>query len=320
MTSAFVFPGQGAQTVGMGKALFDSSAAAREIYALADKLFAEHNPSISTKLSEIVFNGPEDELKRTIITQPAIITLSLAIASELKSKIKSGQVKAPAYTAGHSLGEFAALYMADVLSLEDALKLVIARGALMERAAAGAMSAIVGLDETKLISIIANIQGVSVANYNAPDQIVITGTAEGVKAAEEAINNVAAAETLKVRVISLAVGGAFHSPLMQEASNEFSKLIDAANFNSATIPVIQNIDATSSQDAASIKSKLKQQMTGAVKWTQTVQLLLGSGITDVWELGPGKVLAGLVKKQDRRFPVVNIESQADLDAALTVIV
>ena len=314
MSLAFVFPGQGAQTVGMGKALYESSSEAREIYALADRLFAEHNPQIQSKLSEIVFNGPEEELKRTIITQPAIITLSLALVAQVKKSLS------PVYTAGHSLGEFAALYAAGVLNLEDTLKLVIARGALMETAVAGAMSAIVGIDETKLNSLIANIVGVSVANYNAPDQIVITGTIDGVKAAETVINEAATAEALKVRVISLAVGGAFHSPLMQDASEKFNLLIDAANFNNARVPVIQNIDASPSTDAAIIKSKLKKQMTGAVRWTQTAKFLLEAAsngeIVNVWELGPGKVLAGLIKKQDRRFPVVNIESLADLDQAL----
>jgi len=309
MNTAFLFPGQGSQSVAMGKALYEASAAAREIYALADKIFAEQNPSLA-KLSDIVFSGPEEELKRTIYTQPAIITLSLALAAELKAR----SIK-PLYVAGHSLGEFAALYMADVISLEDTLKLVALRGSLMETAPAGAMSAIVGLDEAKLNQIITNIDGVSVANYNAPDQIVLTGTAAGIQVAEDAINAAAAAESLKARVIRLVVGGAFHSPLMNEPALKFAAAIDAAQFSKASIPVIQNINARPVTDAGELKANLKQQMTGAVQWTSTVKYLLASGISSVWEIGPGKVLAGLVKKQDRRFTVLNIEDLASLEQA-----
>ncbi len=317
MTSAFVFPGQGSQSVAMGKALYEASAEARNIYALADEIFAKQNLEIKTKLSDIVFNGPEEELKRTVYTQIAILTLSIALATLLKTKITSGEIAKPSYLAGHSLGEFSALYMADVLSLEDTLKLVALRGALMETAPAGAMSAVVGLDEARLNLILSNIEGVSVANYNAPDQIVITGTSAGVKAAEEAINNIATAESLKVRVIALAVGGAFHSPLMQEAATKFAAAIDAASFNDATIPVIQNINAQAVTKAEELKSNLKQQMTGAVQWTSTVKFLLAN-VANIVEIGPGKVLNGLVKKQDRRFPVSNVEDLASLEQLLAV--
>ncbi len=307
MTSAFVFPGQGSQFVGMARSLYESSSKA--IFDIADELFMQHNPGL-TKLSQVILDGPEESLKRTIYTQPAILVHSISVASILKN---SGSIEAPKYVAGHSLGEFSALYMADVLNLEDVLKLVIARGALMERAPAGAMSAVVGIDQTLLQSAIAGIDGVSVANYNAPDQIVITGEANAVaKAAEEIIK---AAE--KVRVIPLAVGGAFHSPLMQDAANEFSKLIDATKFNTATIPVLQNIDAQPSLEPELIKTKLKKQMTGSVRWTQTVEFMLKE-VSEVWELGPGKVLAGLVKKQDRRFPVTNIESASDIESVLAI--
>ncbi len=316
MTSAFLFPGQGSQSVAMGKALYETSAEARSVYDLADEIFAKQNPGL-TKLSEIVFNGPEEELKRTVYTQIAILTLSIALATLLKTKIANGDIAKPAYTAGHSLGEFSALYMADVLSLEDALKLVALRGALMEQAPAGAMSAVIGLDETRLNQILSSIDGVSVANYNAPDQIVITGTSAGVKAAEDAINNIATAESLKVRVIALAVGGAFHSPLMQAAAARFAEAIDAASFKDACIPVIQNINAKAVTKAEELKNNLKQQMTGAVQWTSTTKFLLGQ-VTNIVEIGPGKVLNGLVKKQDRRFPVINVEDVASLEQLLAV--
>ena len=230
MTTAFLFPGQGSQFVGMGKDLYEANPAAKEVYDLADKLFTEFHNSELKSISEISFNGPEEELKRTVYTQPAIITLSLALANVLKQDIKAGKTEAPKFTAGHSLGEFAALFMADLLSLEDTLKLVIKRGALMENAPAGAMTAVVGLSEADLATVIDPIEGVSVANFNSPEQIVITGTAEGVKSANDTLEKHATENDLKVRVIPLVVGGAFHSPLMQAASEEFAQDIDNANF------------------------------------------------------------------------------------------
>lgn len=319
--TAFVFPGQGAQSVGMGKESFDTDKDIQGVYRKADEIFAKFHKDTDIPLksiSAVSFTGPEDLLTRTIYTQPAILTLSIALASKLKELIKQRSINSPAYVAGHSLGEFAALYMADVLSLEDVIKLVAKRADLMERAPAGAMSAIVGMEEAQLGELLVGTQGASVANYNAPDQIVITGTKEGVAALGNKINDYATQNALKVRVIPLNVGGAFHSPLMKAASDEFAKLIDACNFNNATIPVIQNINAEPVTDAATIKANLKQQMCGSVRWTQTVKFLLArpSEVEEIWEIGPGKVLAGLVKKQERRFSVKNIASTTELEAAI----
>lgn len=311
MTNAFVFPGQGAQFVGMGKDL-----ASDEVYTLADEIFSKFhadNNSIKESLTQVSFEGPEEELKRTVYTQPAILALSLALAKKLKEAIAQGKLEKPSFVAGHSLGEFAALYMADVLSFEDTLKLVIKRAALMEKAPAGAMTAVVALDEDVLNSIIETIDGVSVANYNAPDQIVITGTKEAVAEAGTKITEKANELEAKVRVIPLVVGGAFHSPLMQEASEDFAKAIDEAVFNEASVPVLQNIVAQPVSAAAEIKTNLKQQMTGSVRWTQTVKFLLEQKLDRIIEVGPGKVLAGLTKKQDRRFPMVNIQSLEDVE-------
>lgn len=317
MKRAYVFPGQGAQTVGMGKDSFDSCGKVKESYQKADQLFKDYHGEIQpTSISAVSFEGPEEALTRTLYTQPAILTLSIALASEAKNLIKSGKTEKPEYVAGHSLGEFSALYMADVLSFEDVVKLVIKRADLMEKAPAGAMTAIVGMEETKLNEIIDSIEGASVANYNSPDQIVATGTKEAMEKLGETVEKFAEENSLKVRVIPLAVGGAFHSPLMQEASEEFARLIDSCDFKDASIPVIQNINAKATTKAAEIKENLKQQMTGPVQWTKTMALLISS-VDEVVEIGPGKVLAGLTKKQDRRFPVKNISSTADIASLKT---
>ncbi len=313
MKTAIVFPGQGAQFVGMGKDLFENSDTAKEIYNLVDKI--TNDAGYSAKITELSFNGPEDELKRTLYTQPGILALSLAMAKLVKEDEK---IEKPSFVAGHSLGEFAALYMADVISLEDTIKLVTKRAQLMEDAPAGAMTAVLGLEETKLNEVVNATEGCTVANYNAPDQIVITGTPEGVKAVEEKVNAHATENSLKVRVIPLVVGGAFHSPLMQAASEDFAKLIDEAQFNDASIPVIQNFTGNPVTSAAEIKENLKKQMTGSVQWTKTVKFILDKKVESALELGPGKVLAGLFKKQERRFPVTSLsthDSYKDLTLA-----
>ena len=301
MKTAFVFPGQGSQFVGMGKDLYDGNPTAKEVYDLVDSY---------VKIKDISFNGPEDELKRTIYTQPAILAHSLTLVKLAKDAFKEGTLERPLYVAGHSLGEFAALYAASVLSLDTVIQLVAKRAELMETAPAGAMTAVVGLAENTLNKIVEETEGCSVANYNSPEQIVITGTKEGVIAAEDKIKAFADENTLKVRVIPLPVGGAFHSPLMASASTEFGKLIDEANFENAKIPVIQNFTGKATSDAQEIKENLKKQMTGAVQWTNTIKTLITETET-IYELGPGKVLAGLVKKQDRRFPVINVGTLAE---------
>jgi [acyl-carrier-protein] S-malonyltransferase len=319
--TAYVFPGQGAQSVGMGQESFNEDPEIKKIYLQADEIFTEFhkNNSLSVKsISEISFNGPEELLTKTIYTQPAILTLSIALAQKLKQEIKSGTISAPNFVAGHSLGEFSALFMADVLSLEDVLKLVCKRAELMENAPSGAMSAIVGCDENQLNELLKGQEGVSVANYNAPDQIVITGTKTGVENFNNKMTALATEQNLKVRVIPLNVGGAFHSPLMQSASDEFSRLIDQCDFRNPNIPIIQNTVAVPVLDAQSIKENLKKQMCGSVRWTETVKFLISNPdkVEEVWEIGPGKVLAGLIKKQERRFNVKNISSSSEMNAIL----
>lgn len=314
MTQAIVFPGQGSQYVGMGKDLYVEFAKAREIYDIADEIFQEYYKNANDyNVSKLSFEADETTLQNTAYTQPCILTHSISVLEIVKENglIDLNKVK---FTAGHSLGEFSALYASGVLSLEDCFKLVIKRGDLMSKAPKGAMTAVVGLSEGDLASIISKFPNVSVANYNAADQIVITGSENEVKEANQALELYGTEKEIKLRVIPLSVGGAFHSPLMKDASEEFSKLIDSMIFNNAKIPVIQNICAEAVTEASVIKNNLKLQMTGSVKWTQTVTNLLKpeNEITEILELGPGKVLSGLVKKQDRRFPVRNIQAVADI--------
>lgn len=302
--TAFVFPGQGTQFLGMGKESFEQDSTIRDIYLKADSIFA------STKsISQVSFEGPEELLAQTLYTQPAILTLSIALYEKVKEQ------RSPAYVAGHSLGEFAALYAAGVLDLESVIKLVIKRADLMDKADPGAMAAVIGMEEAQLNTLVAQVTNASVANYNAPDQIVITGNKEAVAQLSNQIETLAQEQALKIRVIQLNVGGAFHSPLMKAASEEFAKLIDSCQFNDAKIPVIQNINAQPTTKAEELKANLKQQMTGSVQWTNTVKFLIdpANAITEICEIGPGKVLAGLIKKQERRFPVKNISQISELN-------
>lgn len=315
MIRAIVFPGQGAQYAGMGKDLYLEFPKVKEIYDQADQIFNDYYKGSEYSISSLSFGEDEAILQNTAYTQPAILTLSIAVAETLKHKnlLNLDSVK---FTAGHSLGEFSALYFSGVLSFEDCLKLVIKRGDLMSKAPKGAMSAVVGLSENDLNSVIKDFSNVSVANFNSPDQIVITGSENEVLAANQALEAYGTVKELKLRVIPLTVGGAFHSPLMKEASLEFSQLIDSVQFSTPSIPVIQNISAEAVSNSESIKTNLKLQMTGSVKWTQTVQKLINpeNQISEILELGPGKVLNGLIKKQDRRFPVKSIQSVADIAA------
>lgn len=319
MTKAIVFPGQGSQFVGMAKDLYQSFPRAKEIFSLVDKLFLDyHGDNAKQSISETCFNGPEDLLQNTAYTQPAILAMSIAIFEILKEKSPNTLTNVKYFT-GHSLGEFAALYAAGVLSLEDTCKLIIKRGDLMSKAEKGAMTAVLGLDEEKLNILINGIDKVSVANFNSPEQIVITGSSDAVEEANQKIEAYASENSLRVKVIRLTVGGAFHSPLMENASDKFAELIDSINFNDAASPVIQNFSAEANTYAQEIKEVLKKQMTGAVQWTKTVQKLINNeeGIQEILELGPSKVLAGLIKKQERRFPVKSIQAEPDLSALIS---
>jgi [acyl-carrier-protein] S-malonyltransferase len=281
---AYIFPGQGAQFVGMGKDLYENP--------LAKELFEKANEIIGFRISDIMFGGTDEELKQTNVTQPAIFLHSVILAKVLGDDFK------PDMVAGHSLGEFSALVAANALSFEDGLKLVIARANAMQKACElqpSTMAAILGLADEVVEEICASIDAVVVpANYNCPGQLVISGSIEGIDEACLKLTEAGAKRALK-----LNVGGAFHSPLMEPAKVELQAAIESTNISSPICPIYQNVNAKPTTDPATIKANLIAQLTGAVRWTQTATNMIADGATEFVEVGPGNVLQGLVKKVSR---------------------
>lgn len=282
---AFVFPGQGAQFVGMGKDLYESS-------ALAKELFEKANDILGYRITDIMFSGTDDELKQTKVTQPAVFLHSVISALCMGEEFK------PDMTAGHSLGEFSALVAAGALSFEDGLKLVYARAMAMQKACElqpSTMAAIIALPDEKVEEICAQVsaegQVCVAANFNCPGQIVISGSIEGINKACELMKAAGAK-----RALPLKVGGAFHSPLMDPAKVELEAAINATNFNTPKCPVYQNVDAKPHTGPQEIKKNLVAQLTASVRWTQTVQNMIADGADEFIECGPGAVLQGLIKK------------------------
>lgn len=290
---AYVFPGQGAQYPGMGKELFDGSAMARELFELA-------NDILGFQITEIMFDGTAEDLRQTRITQPAIFLHSVILAQTLKDFH-------PSMVAGHSLGEFSALVANGALSFEDGLTLVFKRAMAMQKACEivpSTMAAIVGVEDSVVEEVCAAIDEVVVpANYNCPGQLVISGTFAGIDQACERLTQLGAKRALK-----LAVGGAFHSPLMEPAREELEAAILNTRFNTPICPVYQNVTASAVSNPEEIRKNLVAQLTAPVRWTQTVENMVKDGCLTYVELGPGKVLQGLVKKIAREADVSGVDT------------
>jgi len=288
---AAVFPGQGAQFVGMGKDLYEQS-------ALAKSYFEKANDILGFRITDVMFEGDADALKRTEVTQPAIFIHSVVEA------LLEGDSFNPSMVAGHSLGEFSALVAAGVLTFEDGLKLVAQRAQAMQEACGlqrGTMAAVLGLEDAAVEEVCDSIEGVVVAaNYNCPGQLVISGAYEAVEHACEKMKEAGAK-----RALILPVGGAFHSPLMAPAKEALASAIEATTFSSPKCPIYQNVSATAVTDSEILKAQLIAQLTAPVKWTQSVQKMIEDGATSFTEYGPGKVLQGLIKKIDRSAEVAS---------------
>ncbi|WP_434037002.1 ACP S-malonyltransferase [Formosa sp. 4Alg 33] len=283
--NAYIFPGQGAQFSGMGLDLYENSKVAQELFEQANSILGFH-------ITDIMFEGTAEDLKETKVTQPAIFLHSVILAKVLGDNFK------PELVAGHSLGEFSALVAAGALTFKDGLKLVSQRALAMQKAceiAPSTMAAVLGLEDNIVEDVCASIDGVVVAaNYNCPGQLVISGETTAVEKACEALKEAGAR-----RALLLPVGGAFHSPMMEPAREELAQAIENTTFSKPNCPIYQNVTATAVTDENEIKANLISQLTAPVRWTQSVQQMIADGATHFTEVGPGKVLQGLVKKIDR---------------------
>ncbi|MGG4102912.1 ACP S-malonyltransferase [Paenibacillus lautus] len=307
--TAFIFPGQGAQSVGMGKDAYDAVPAARDLFLAADD-------QLGFPLSSIIFNGPDEDLKQTVNTQPALLATSMAYLEAIR-----GKGIEPDYVAGHSLGEYSALVCAGVLSFEEAVSIVRARGEYMEAAVPGgqgAMAAVLGADREALSELCKCITAeghvVELANMNCPGQIVISGSAQGVASAAERVK-----EAGGKRAIPLEVSGPFHSTLMKEAADRLAGKLEQAAFNTPSVPVVANVTARSVEDAAAIRGLLVEQVYSPVLWHDSVEWMIAQGVDTFVEIGPGSVLSGLIKKIDKSVKVINVNSLDSVSSLETVV-
>lgn len=303
---AFLFPGQGAQAVGMGKDVAESSNSAKSVYETADSVLGK---SVST----LCFEGPEDSLKQTVNTQPCIVTTSIALLEALKE----GLDIVPDYVAGHSLGEYCAMYTAGVMNLETTLRAIQKRADLMSATKGGSMAAVLNASEEQLKAGLeegSKVGYVDVANYNSPAQVVITGAEDAVKAASDYM----VANGVR-RVVPLAVSGAFHSKFMENAGKEFAEFVSNLDLNNASIPVITNVDAEITTNSEDFRVKMPKQIYSSVHWTQTIEKMIAEGVDTFIEIGPGKVLAGLNRKISSDITTYNIFDKASLDATVSAL-
>lgn len=295
---AFVFPGQGSQSVGMGSDVYNNFDVAKNVFDCADK-------TLNRSISKICFEGPEEELKKTVNTQPAILTVSIALLEVLKSQ--TGLT--PSFVAGHSLGEYAALYEAGVLSMTDAFSLIQKRAEAMDKVHGGKMAAVLGLSDEKVKEILDSVNSgyVDAANYNCIGQVVITGEEKAIEDASKLLIEAGAK-----RVIPLAVSGAFHSKLMKGASEEYEKSIENYTINDAKIPVVTNVDVQIT--TSNFKRKMIEQIYSPVYWTQSVLKMIDEGVDTFIEIGNGKVLTGLIKKINKEVKTFNLYNCETLEA------
>ena len=300
---AFLFPGQGSQAVGMGKDLYENSASAKEVFEIA-------NSTLGKSISSLCFEGPEENLKQTVNTQPCIVTMSIATMEALREKCNI----VPDYVAGHSLGEYCAMFSAGVMSLENTLRAIQKRADLMSEAKGGTMAAVLNASEEVLKAGLEEgnkVGYVDVANYNSPAQVVITGAEDAVKATSDYLlaNGVR-------RVVPLPVSGAFHSKFMESAGDKFGEFIADVELNEASIPVITNVDAEATTSKEDFRTKMPKQIYSSVYWTQTIEKMVAEGVDTFIEIGPGKVLAGLNKKIAPDATVYNVFDVASLEATV----